>query len=127
MKRFFADMNPTLRGLLIVAAIVLGIATLYPLQLTFAIVWMLAQIAFFIAIAVFLYMLWRDRWSDIEMWSERSKWVFHLAAVLIVLEIAVAVAVPVRLSGMTLVAWVLGIAICGYAMWRVWKDEHTYS
>jgi len=28
---------------------------------------------------------------------------------------------------MTLVAWVLGIAICGYAMWRVWKDEHTYS
>jgi hypothetical protein len=61
------------------------------------------------------------------MWSERSKWVFHLAAVLIVLEIAVAVAVPVRLSGMTLVAWVLGIAICGYAMWRVWKDEHTYS
>jgi hypothetical protein len=121
-------MNPTLRGFLIIGVIVVGIATIAPLALTFAIVWRLAQIGFYIAIAFFLYMLWRERWSDIETWSRRSKWVFHGAAVLILVEIAIVVP-PISLvpAGIPLLAWALGIAICAYSMWRVFKDEHTYS
>jgi hypothetical protein len=128
MKRFFADMNPTLRGFLIIAVIVVAIATVYPLALTFAIVWQLARIAFYIAIAFFVYKLWRDRWGDIETWSDRSKWVFHLAAVLIVVDLALFFPpISANFSGLPLLALLLGMVILGYSMWRVWQDEHTYS
>jgi hypothetical protein len=128
MKRFFAEMNPTLRGFLIIALIVVAVVTVYPLALTFAIVWKLAQIAFYIAIAFFIYRLWRDRWGDIETWSSRSKWVFHLAAVLIVVDLALIFPpVSFNLGGLPLLAWLLGLVILGYAMWRVWQDEHTYG
>jgi hypothetical protein len=128
MKRFFTEMNPTLRGFLIIGVIVVGIATVYPLALTFAIVWKLARIAFYIAIAFFIYKLWRDRWGDIEVWSDRSKWVFHGAAVLIVVELALIFPpISFSLNGIPLLAWLLGIVILVYSMWRVWQDEHTYS
>jgi hypothetical protein len=128
MKRFFTDMNPALRGFLIIALIVVGIVTLNPLTVTFAIVWKLARIAFYIAIAFFVYKLWRDKWGDIEVWSERSKWVFHGAAVLIIVDIALILPpISFNLGGVPLLSWLLGLAILGYAMYRVWRDEHTYG
>ena len=45
---------------------------------------MLARIAFFLAIAYFVYLLWRDRREEISMWSSRSRAVFYGAALMVV-------------------------------------------
>ena len=46
---------------------------------------LILQIVFFLAIAVVLYMFWRDRMRhEIETWSERSSRVFYGSALLIV-------------------------------------------
>jgi hypothetical protein len=132
MKRFFEDMNPTLRGFLIIGVVVLGIALLYPLQLGFSIIWLVAQILLFIVICFVIYRWWREHRGEIDLWSPRAKWTFYAAWWTIVAELALAsfigaVLLGVQLQGIPLLAWVLGIAICGYAMWRIWSDEHTYT
>ena len=128
MKRFFTEMNPLLRGFLIIGVIVVAIATLNPVAITFALVWTIAQILFVIAIGYVVYRWWRDNRNEIELWSSRSRWVFYAAAALILVELAIAALPWVAVSsGVGLLAWLLGIAICGYAMWRVWQDEHTYG
>ena len=58
-------MNPTLRGFLIIAAIALTVIVLN-LYVALASLFLLAQIAFFLAIAFFIYLLWRERRDDIE-------------------------------------------------------------
>ena len=45
------------------------------------------RIAFFLAIAFFLFLLWRERRSDIEAWSDLSRRTFYGAIVLAVLAI----------------------------------------
>jgi hypothetical protein len=59
------------------------------------------------------------------------KWTFYAGAALVITELALAsfigALLGVRLAGLPFLAWVLGIAIGGYAMWRVWQDEHTYG
>ena len=87
MRRFFEEMNPMLRGFLIIAAIALVVVVLQLYQ-TLAVVSGLLRIAFFIAIAVFVFLWWRSRRADIDMWSDRSRKVFYAAAILIVLDLA---------------------------------------
>jgi hypothetical protein len=131
MKRFFEDMNPTLRGFLIIGVIALAIASLYPLQIGFGIIFLIARILFFIAICFLVFRWWREHRSDIDLWSPRAKWTFYAGAWLIIAELLLASFVGwllgVALVGLTLLAWLLGIAIGGYSMWRVWQDEHTYG
>ena len=83
MRRLFGDMNPTLRGFLIIAAIAVVIVAL-SLQPTLAALFLLAQIAFFLAIAFFIYLVWRERRSDIATWPRRAYAAFYGAAVLVV-------------------------------------------
>ena len=52
MRRSFRDMNPTLRGFLVIALIALIVVVLQ-LQKTLTALFLLAQIAFFLAIAYF--------------------------------------------------------------------------
>ena len=128
MRRFFSQMNPTLRGLLIVAAIALVVVVLQLYQ-TLAIVSGLLRIVFFLAIAYFVFLWWRNNRSDIEAWSQRSRLVFYAAAILIVLDLA-AYFSPLRtapLSGFTAIAFVLVLAISAFSMWRVWREEHRYG
>jgi hypothetical protein len=131
MKRFFADMNPTLRGFLFIGLVALAIAALYPLQLGFGIIFLIARILFFLAICFFVYRWWREHRGEIDLWSPRVKWTFYAGAALVITELALAsfigALLGVRLAGLPFLAWVLGIAIGGYAMWRVWQDEHTYG
>ena len=47
----------------------------------------LVRIAFFLAIAFFLFMLWRERRSDIEAWSELSRRIFYAAMIVAVVDI----------------------------------------
>ena len=87
MRRAFRDMNPTLRGFLIIALIAVVIVALQ-LERTLTALFLLAQIAFFLAIAFFVYLFWRDHREEISMWSRRSRVVFYGAAALIVVNVA---------------------------------------
>jgi hypothetical protein len=123
MRRFFADMNPMLRGFLLIALVALVIVVLQ-LQLTLVALFLIARIAFLLAIAFFLFLMWRERRSDIESWDTRPRVVFYGAALLIVVDVG---AYALRgASGLDALAFVLVLALAGLAMWRVWRDQHTY-
>jgi hypothetical protein len=122
--RFFRDMNPFVRGLLIVGAIALVVVILQ-LQATLTALFLIAQIAFFLAIAFFIYLVWRERRSDIEAWPNRARIAFYGAALLAV--VAVGAFIVDRPSGRNLLAFFLVLIICGFSMFRVWRDQHSYS
>lgn len=118
-------MNPTLRGFLIIALVVVVVVVLQ-LQATLTALWLLAQIAFFLALAYFVFLLWRDRREAISMWPVRSRIVFYGAALLMAVNVAVRFFVPVG-NGWNLIVFLVVFVFAGFAMWRVWRDEHTYG
>jgi hypothetical protein len=124
VKRFFNDMNPTLRGLLIVAAIAVVVVVL-SLEEVLATVGGLLRIAFFLAIAFFLFLLWRERRSDIESWSDRSRNVFYGAAILAVVDVGAFIGLSP--SGPDALAFFLVLGACVYAAVHTWREEHRYS
>ena len=117
-------MNPTLRGFLIIALIAVLIVVLQ-LEKTLTALFLLAQIAFFLAIAFFLYLVWRERRSDIEAWSTRAKVAFYGAAVLAVVDLGAFFLQ--RPSGREALVFFLVLIICAFAMFRVWRDQHSYG
>jgi hypothetical protein len=123
MRRFIADMNPFLRGLLIVGLVALLIVVLQLYQTLFALQ-LLARIAFFLAVAFFVYLVWRERRGDIATWSRRSQAVFYGAALLIVTDLGAFFVVGA--SGPDALAFLLVLALAGFSMFRVWRDERTY-
>ena len=125
VRRAFRDLNPTLRGFLIIGLIALVVVVLQ-LERTLAALFFLARIAFFLAIAYFLYLMWRDRREEIAMWSNRSRVVFYGAALLMVVNVAARFFTPVG-NGWNLIAFLAVFVLGGFAMWRVWRDEHTYG
>jgi uncharacterized membrane protein len=122
--RFLSNMNATLRGFLIIGLIALAVVVL-SLQSVLATVGGLLRIAFFLAIAFFLFLLWRERRSDIESWSERSRNVFYAAVILAVVDIGALIGLGA--SGRDALAFFLVLAACVYAAVRVWRHEHTYG
>jgi small-conductance mechanosensitive channel len=118
-------MNPTVRGFLVIALIAVVIVVLQ-LEQTLAALFILARIAFFLAIAYFLFLMWRDRREEISMWSARSRAVFYGSALLMVVNVAARFFVPVG-NGLSLLAFLAVFACGGFAMWRVWRDEHSYG
>ena len=123
MKRFFADMNPTLRGFLIIVAIVFVIVLL-SLENTVVSLLIIARIAFFLAIAFFVYLLWRERRSDIETWPARAQFAFYGGALLIVAALGVFFFTTV--AGRSALAFFLILGLSAFAMFRTWRDQHTY-
>jgi hypothetical protein len=115
--------NPTLRGFLIIAAVSAVIVALQ-LEATLAALFLLARIAFLLAIAFFVYLVWRERRQEISEWSGRARGVFYGAALLIVADIA-AISFAHH-SGLDSVVFVVVLAVSAFAMWRTWKDQHTY-
>jgi small-conductance mechanosensitive channel len=124
MRRFFADMNPLVRGFLIIGLIALVIVLLN-LQNTVNSLFLIASIAFPLAIAFFLYLIWRERRGEISVWPARVQFAFYGGAVLIV--IAIVGYIFVRPSGLAALAFLLTIVLSGIAMWRAWKAQHTYG
>lgn len=131
MRRFFGDMNPTLRGFLVIALIAAVIVAL-SLEQTLTSLFIIARVAFFLAIAFFVYLVWRERRSDIATWSTRSRTVFYGAALLIVADFAVAFArgggsLFGGLAGLDALAFFAVLAAAGFAMYRVWRAERHYA
>jgi hypothetical protein len=124
MKGQFGRMNPTVRGLLVVALIALVVVVLQ-LQATLSVVSALLSIAFILAITFFVYLVWRERRGEIATWSLRARVTFYGAAVLIVADIGLRwwQGSP----GLQLLAFLAVIVICAFAMWRVWRDQHSYG
>jgi hypothetical protein len=124
VKRFFADLNPTIRGFLIIA-LVAGVVVVLSLESVLSTVGGLLRIAFFVAIAFFLFLVWRERRSDIEAWHDRSRTVFYAAVVLAVVDLGAFIGL--RPSGPDALAFFLVLGGCAYAAVRIWRDEHRYS
>ncbi len=124
VKRFFTEMNPTVRGFLVIAVIA-GVVVVLSLEEVLATVGGLLRIAFFLAVAFFLFLLWRERRSDIESWGERSRKVFYAAVILAVVDVGAFVGL--RPSGRDALAFFLVLGACAYAAVRIWREEHRYS
>jgi small-conductance mechanosensitive channel len=123
VRRFFSD-HPTLRGFLIIAGVVLLIMVLN-LYTALASIAALARIAFFLAIAFFVYLMWRERREELSTWSRRALVAFYGAALLIVA--AFGYYVLNGASGLDAVAFLVVLALGGFSMWRVWRDEHHFA
>jgi small-conductance mechanosensitive channel len=124
MRRFFADMNPTVRGFLIIIAIVLVVIVLNQ-QTTLLSLVLLTRIAFFLAVAFFIYLVWRERRGDISMWPGRAQFAFYGGAILII--VAIGTFILTGPSGQEALAFFLVLGLCGFSMFRVWRDQHTYG
>jgi hypothetical protein len=116
--------HPTIRGFLIIAAIAAVVVAL-SLQPTLTALFLLVRIAFFLAIAFFVFLMWRERREDIAVWPRRAYVAFYGGAILAVLTFAVYVLRGA--SGLDAVAFLMILGICGFSMFRVWRDQHTYG
>ena len=117
-------LNPTLRGLLIIAAIA-AVVVVLRLEATLAVLLDVLRIAFILAIAFFVYLIWREQREGIAMWPLRARVVFYGAAVLAVADVGLYWygGAP----GYALLAFVAILVCCGFAAWRTWRDQHTYG
>jgi hypothetical protein len=124
MRRFVSDMNPMVRGFVIIAFVAVVIVVLQ-LQATLVALSLLAQIAFLLAIAFFVYLVWREQRGDIATWSTRARVSFYGAAVLIVVDVAAYWFDRPR--GLDALAFLLVLALAAYSMYRIWRDQRTYA
>jgi hypothetical protein len=122
--RYFSRLNPTLRGFLIIIAIALVIFVLQ-LETALAALLIIARVAFILAIAFFIFLMWRERREEIGMWSVRARVVFYGAAALAVADLGAEWYGGSH--GLQVLAFVAVLVFSGVAMWRTWRDQHTYS
>lgn len=122
MRRFLQ--NRTVRGLAIVALIALVVVVL-SLEPVLAVTGGLLRIAFFLAIAFFLFLVWRERRGDLEAWSDRSRRVFYGAIGVAVVDVGAAIGLSPR--GGDAIAFFVVLACCAWAVVGTWRAEHTYA
>ena len=123
--------HPTIRAFAIILAIVC-VVVIFQLYTTLAVVSALLQVAFFLAIAFFIFMLWRERRGAIALWPTRAKWAFYGAVLVLLANLGLYFGARLfatnglKINGWTGAAWLLVFPLCGYTIWRVWRDQHTY-
>jgi small-conductance mechanosensitive channel len=115
--------NGMVRGLAIVAvaAVVVVVFSLEPVLATTG---ALLRIAFFLAVAFFLFLVWRERRGDLEGWSEHNRRVFYGAVALAVVDVGAAIGLGP--SGLDALACFVVLGGCAVALVRVWRAEHTH-
>ncbi len=116
--------SPTARGIGIIV-LVAAVITALQLQIALQSLLAIARIAFFLAIAFFLFLVWRERRSDIATWSRRAQAVLYGAVALAVADLAGYFWRGA--SGLDAVAFLAVLALAGFSIWRVWRDERTYA
>jgi len=124
MGRLWSQLNPTLRGFLIIALIALVVIVLN-LYVTLAALYAIAGIAFFLAIAFFVYMLWRDRREEIAVWPGHTRLAFYGGA--LVLLVALGAYFVTRPTGLNALVFLLIVGVSAFAMFRAWRSQHTYG
>jgi hypothetical protein len=117
-------LNGTVRGLLIIA-VAAGVISALQLWITLSILVLLARIAFFLAIAYFVFLMWRENREGISMWPRRAQWVFYGSAFVAVADVALYWYGGAQ--GMEVIAFVAILALCGLAMFRTWREQHRYA
>ena len=122
MRRFLAEMNPTLRGFLIIAVIAAVILAL-SLGSALGTLFLIVQIALLVVLVLFVYRLWRERRSAIGLWPRRAQVVFYGSALVILVDL---VGYTFFASGgLDAIAFLAVLALCGFAMVRVWLDQRS--
>jgi len=124
VKRLWDRVPPLARGFGIVALIAVVVVVL-SLEPVLATVGGLLQIAFFLAVAFFLFLLWRERRGDLEAWSEWNRRLFYAAIVLAVVDIGMAIGLGLP-SGPDALAFFLVLGACVFVVVRIWRIEHRY-
>jgi len=124
MRGLWERIPPLARGLGIVALIALVVVVL-SLEPVIATVGGILQIAFFLAIALFLFLVWRERRGDLEAWSDWNRKLFYGAVVLAVVAIGLMIGYGLPASRDAF-ALVVVIGACAYVIVRVWRIEHRY-
>ena len=121
----------TLRAFAIILLIVC-IVVVFQLYATLTVAAILLQVAFFLAVAFFLFLLWRERREEISLWPARAQWAFYGAVLVALANLGLYfgarlfAAHSLQINGLTGVAWLLVFPLCGFAIWRTWRDQHTY-
>ncbi len=116
-------LSGTVRGLLIIAAVAAVIVVLQ-LWVTLFVLILLARIAFFLAVAYFVFLMWREQREGISMWPQRAQWVFYGSAIVAVADVGVYWYGGAH--GMEVIAFVAVLVLCGLAMFRTWREQHRY-
>jgi hypothetical protein len=123
MKRLWARIPPLARGFGIVALIALVVVIL-SLEPVLAAVGGLVQIAFFLAIAFFLFLLWRDRRGDLEAWTERNRRLFYAGFILLAVDVGMLIGLGPSGPDALVFFLVLGAGV--WIILRTWRLEHRY-
>jgi hypothetical protein len=124
LRDLWSRIPPLARGLGLIALVAIVVIVL-SLEPVLAAIGGLLRIAFFLAIAFFLFLVWRERRGDLEAWSEHSRRVFYTAIILAVVAIGLRIGYGLEESRDAL-ALVLVLAACVFAIVRIWRIEHTY-
>jgi uncharacterized membrane protein YtjA (UPF0391 family) len=124
MRRLW-DRIPALARALGIVAVIALIVVVLSLEPVVATVGGILQIAFFLAIALFLFLVWRERRGDLEAWSDWNRKLFYAAVVVAVVAIGLWIGYGLPASRDAL-ALVVVVAACVYVIVRVWRVEHRY-
>jgi hypothetical protein len=121
MKELWNRIPAFARGMALIAVVAVVVIA-FSLQPVLATVGGLVRIAFFLAIAFFLFLLWRERRGDLEAWSEWNRRVFYAAIILAVVDVGMLIGLSP--SGRDALAFFLVLGACAWALLRVWRAEH---
>ena len=120
------SVSPSLRGfgiLVLIAAVVTALQIGAGLE----VILVFLQVLLLLAIAYVLFMLWRRRREEIAEWSLRSRLVFYGGAALAIAALGLAFSPWFPNSGLETIVFLAALVGGVFAMWRVWRDEHTYG
>ena len=120
--------NGTLRGFLIIVAIAAALTAAGTAgAVTMAFVFLVLRIAFIVVIAIVVLRLWRRNREDIAAWPLRARIVFYGGAALALVNLVAAFLFQWPTGGLEALVFFLVLAVSVFAMWRAWRDQHTYG
>jgi ABC-type nickel/cobalt efflux system permease component RcnA len=117
--------SPFARGMAVIALIAFAVVVLN-LQTSLSTAATLVRLAFYLAIGLAAYMLWRDFGRrEIGLWPQHAQRVFYGAVGLLLVDGGWYFSTA--LGGRDLLAFLIVAAVCIYAAVKTWREQHRYS